>query len=257
MQPHETITAAVTAARKQGRPAMVAFLTAGYPRREDFGPQLTALSEAADVVEIGVPFTDPMADGLTIQRASQAALAAGVTLEWILEEIGRLRPAAPLILMSYLNPLLAFGFARLADRALRAGVAGFIVPDLPLDESGPLVEALEARGLGVVQLVTPVTTEARLGAACRASRGFVYAVTVTGITGGASDADGDLAAYLRRVASHAPVPVCAGFGVRSPEQVAQIAAHADGVIVGSALIEAQERGEDPARFIRWLAGIPG
>ena len=129
--------------------------------------------------------------------------------------------------------------------------------DLPLDESGPLVEALEARGLGVIQLVTPVTTEARLRAACRASRGFVYAVTVTGITGGASDADGNLAAYLQRVASHADVPVCAGFGVRSPEQVEQIAAHADGVIVGSALIEAQERGENPDRFIRWLAGIPG
>jgi len=257
MAPHETIAAAVRAARHQGRPAMVAFMTAGYPGREQFGRQLMALCEAADVVEVGVPFTDPMADGLTIQRASQAALAEGVTLEWILDEIMPLRPAAPLVLMSYLNPLLAFGYARLAERAAEAGVAGFIVPDLPLDESGPLAAALEGNGLGLIQLVTPITTEARLAQACRASRGFVYAVTVAGITGGDADRSDGLEKYLQRVADHADVPVCAGFGVRTPQQVEKIAEHADGVIVGSALIESMEKGEDPAGFIRWLAGDAG
>lgn len=257
MIPHETITAAVREAGRQGRPAMVAFMTAGYPSRQRFGAQLTALCEVADVVEVGVPFTDPMADGLTIQRASQGALAEGVTLEWILDEIATLRPAAPLVLMSYLNPLLAFGYARLAERAAEAGVAGFIVPDLPLDESGPFARTLEDLGLGLIQLVTPVTTDARLAQACRASRGFVYAVTVTGITGGDADRDDGLAKYLQRVADHAVVPVCAGFGVRTPQQVEKIAAHADGVIVGSALIESLEKGEDPAAFIRWLAGDAG
>jgi len=257
MDPHETISAAVRGAGQQGRPAMVAFMTAGYPSRQQFGQQLMALCEAADVVEIGVPFTDPMADGLTIQRASQGALAEGVTLEWILDEIIPLRPAAPLILMSYLNPLLAFGYGRLAERAAEAGVAGFIVPDLPLDESGPVAEALESRGLGLIQLVTPVTTDARMAQACSASRGFVYAVTVTGITGGDADRDDGLEQYLQRVADHAVVPVCAGFGVRTPQQVEKIAEHADGVIVGSALIECMEQGEDPAGFVRWLAGDAG
>ena len=256
MQPHETVAAAIRSACAQQRPAIVAFITAGYPHKEQFARQLRAVSEAADVVEIGVPFTDPMADGLTIQRASQAALAAGVTLEWILDELAMLEAAAPLVLMSYLNPLLAFGLERLAERALDAGVAGFIVPDLPLDESAPLIEALEHKGLGLIQLVTPVTTDERLAAACRASRGFVYAVTVTGITGGDANSQTGLADYLQRVAARAEVPVCAGFGVRSPQQVEQIGAHADGVIVGSALIEAMEQGEDPAAFIRWLGGGP-
>ena len=212
----ERITAAIERAGDDGRTALVAYLTAGYPDMATFTDALRRVASASDVVEVGVPFTDPMADGLTIQRASRAALEAGVSLRWILDQIEAMdpAPAAPVVLMSYLNPLLAMGFERLAERAERAGVAGFIVPDLPLDESADLDAALDERGLALVQLVSPVTTEERLAAAGKACRGFLYAVTVTGITGGDADSGGNLADYLRRVTRHACVPVCAGFGVR-------------------------------------------
>ena len=254
MLPHEKITAAIEGADGT---ALVAYITAGYPDKDRFGEHLLAAADAADVLEIGVPFTDPMADGLTIQRSSQGALAAGVSLTWILDEIGRLprRPGAPLVLMSYLNPLLAFGYERLAQRAAEVGVAGFIVPDLPLDESAELDAALNAEGLALIQLVTPVTRDERLAESCAASRGFLYAVPVTGITGGQADG-GEIAGYLAKVSSLSSVPVCAGFGVRGPEQVAEIGRFVPGVVVGSALVEAMERGEDPAAFIRWLQGAP-
>lgn len=254
MNAHERVTAAIEAAGAEGRTALVAYITAGYPEREGFRDLLGRVAGAADVVEVGVPFTDPMADGLTIQRASRRALENGVTLAWILDEIraaGAL--AAPVVLMSYLNPLLAMGYERLAGRAAEAGVAGFIVPDLPLDESEELARALEGHGLGLVQLVSPVTTQARLEAACAASRGFVYAVTVTGITGGDAGPGEGLDAYLARVTAASPVPVCAGFGVRSPEQVAAIGRRVPGVVVGSALIEAIERGDDPGAWLEALA----
>ena len=235
---------------------MVAFLTAGFPERARFGEHLLEIAAEADVVEISVPFTDPMADGVTIQRASEAALAAGVSLGWILEELGSLapRPAAPLILMSYLNPLLALGLESLAERAAAVGVAGFVVPDLPLEESEPFREALAVRDLGLVQLVTPVTSQRRLRALCEASRGFVYAVTVTGITGGSSGAAPGLQEYLDRVRRVSPLPVCAGFGIRSSDQVEALAPHADGVVVGSALVEAMARGEAPGGCLRQLRG---
>lgn len=251
----ERIRSAIEAAVADGRTALVAYITAGYPDRDRFTRDLARVAGAADVVEVGVPFTDPMADGLTIQRASRAALEAGVTLEWILDEIDSMDPpaGAPVVLMSYLNPLLAMGYERLADRAREAGVAGFIVPDLPLDESEELDRALLGRGLALVQLVSPVTGEQRLEAAGKASRGFLYAVTVTGITGGDAGEGSDLAAYLSRVAKLSRVPVCAGFGVRSPQQVAEIGGLVPGVVVGSALVETLERGEDPVSFLASLA----
>jgi tryptophan synthase alpha chain len=255
MSPHERIGAAIRAARDEGRTALVAFITAGYPEKARFRETLAEVAGAADVVEVGVPFTDPMADGLTIQRASRAAIEQGVTLSWILDEIAAMEPppAAPVVLMSYLNPLLAMGYDRLAERALAVGVAGFIVPDLPLDESAPLDEALAARGLALVHLVSPVTPPSRLEAAGRASRGFLYAVNITGITGGAKAAGAGLKDYLRRVVAVSSVPVCAGFGVRSAEQVADLGTVVPGVIVGSALVEALERGESPASFLATLA----
>ncbi|HQX45919.1 MAG TPA: tryptophan synthase subunit alpha [Steroidobacteraceae bacterium] len=250
--PHERISAAIR--RACGRnPALVAFLTAGFPRRELFRTQLSAVAGVADVVEIGVPFTDPMADGLTIQRSSREALAQGVTLRWILDELAAMQAVnAPLLLMSYLNPLLAFGFAELAVAAEHARVAGFIVPDLPFDEGGELQRALEARGIALVQMATPVTTPERLAKVCGASRGFVYAVTMTGTTGKNVAVPDNVIAYLDRVRAVSPVPVCAGFGIRSREQVARLAGHVDGVVVGSALVEVLERGEDPAAWLRTL-----
>lgn len=249
--PIDRVSDALRRAGAEGRVGLVAFLTAGYPSRPLFGRLLHEVAARADVVELGVPFTDPMADGVTIQRASRAALAAGVTLPWILDTLDRLdpRPAAPLLLMSYLNPLLACGVERLAERAIGSGVCGLIVPDLPFEESAPVRAPLRPRGLGLVQLVTPVTPQERLARLCDASEGFVYAVTVTGITGGRSGETAPIAAYLARVRAASSLPVCAGFGIRDPHQVRQLGAHADGVIVGSALIETIERGEDPLAFL--------
>jgi tryptophan synthase alpha chain len=251
--PTERIVTALRAAAKHGQPALVAFLTAGYPERSKFREHLTAIASAADVVEIGVPFSDPMADGITIQRSSEAALRAGVTLTWILEELQLMSPvAAPLMLMSYMNPLLAFGLERLARRAVGAGICGFIVPDLPLDESEEFRAILAPYNLALVQMVTPVTTSERLARLATASQGFVYAVTMAGTTGKHMASPEDIAGYLERVRAAATVPVCAGFGIRSREQVERLRGQVDGVIVGSALVEVLERGESAQEFLAAL-----
>lgn len=252
-QPHERISAAIRAANKNGEPAIVAYLTAGFPSAAKFREQLTAVAAGADVVEIGVPFTDPMADGVTIQRASESALHQGVSLKWILAELTAMqRPAAPLVLMSYLNPLLQYGYARLAADAARAGVCGFIVPDLPFDEGEEFRAALAASGVALIQMVTPVTKPERMKQVCAASQGFIYAVTMTGTTGRNVSVPADVLDYLARVRAVAGVPVCAGFGIRSREQVLKLRGHVEGVVVGSALVEVLERGEDPTA---WLAGL--
>jgi tryptophan synthase alpha chain len=255
MKLRDTISAAIRAAAQRGEPALVAFMTAGYPRREQFIAHLQAIAASADVVEIGVPFTDPMADGVTIQRSSQAALSQGVSLRWILQELQKL-PAldTPLLLMSYLNPLLALGLANLAESAARARVAGFIVPDLPLDESAGLQRELDAHGIALVQMVTPVTRPERLQQLCASSQGFVYAVTMTGTTGKNVTVPADVTTYLDHVRELSGVPVCAGFGIRSRDQVERLRGHVDGVIVGSALVEVLERGEDPGPWLQALRG---
>jgi len=251
MQPRDQISAAIKAAAARGGPALVGYLTAGFPTRRNFRDNLAAVAAACDVVEVGVPFSDPMADGSTIQRASFVALADGVTLPWILEEIRALPEprSAPVLLMSYLNPLLAFGLERLPRAAREAGVAGFIVPDLPYEESGDLKAALEREGLALVQMVTPVTPAARLEMLCREAQGFVYAVTMTGTTGKSAEVPDQVLEYMDRVKRCSAVPVCAGFGIRSRAQVARFADHVDGVVIGSALVETLERGEDVRAFL--------
>jgi tryptophan synthase alpha chain len=246
MVARDSISAAIKAGTASGRPAIVGFLTAGFPDKARFRKHLSAVAAGVDVVEIGVPFTDPMADGATIQRASHAALVAGVSLSWILSELRALtpKPKTPLLLMSYLNPLLAYGLARLPKDAAGAGVAGFIVPDLPYEESADLRAALGREGLALVQMVTPVTPAERLKMLCAASEGFVYAVTMTGTTGKSVAVPDEVLAYLDRVRAVSPIPVCAGFGIRGREQVARLKGHVDGVVVGSALVEVLERGED-------------
>ena len=253
---HLAIGGAIRAAALRGEPALVAFLTAGFPKRERFREDLARVAAAADVIEIGVPFTDPMADGMTIQRASHAALGQGVTLAWILETLTAMhpKPAAPLLLMSYLNPLLAYGLERLPAAARAAGVAGVIVPDLPFEESAELKEALEGEGIGLVQMVTPVTPPERLAMLCAAAHGFIYAVTMTGTTGKSVAVPDEVLEYLKRVKAVAGIPVCAGFGIRSREQVERLRGHVDGVVVGSALVEVFERGEDPGVFLASLRG---
>jgi tryptophan synthase alpha chain len=253
MKPHEQITEAVRQAATGDGVALIPYITAGYPDKNKFIDTVRAIAEVADVVEIGVPFSDPMADGVTIQRSSHQAIASGVSLRWILAELGKADDiAAPLVLMSYLNPLLAFGYAELVDACLQSGVCGFIVPDLPLEEGADFREALDSSGLASIQLVTPATPPDRMMRLCAASGGFIYAVTVKGITGGATALPEDVPDYLDRVKSIATLPVCAGFGVREAAQVQQLGRHADGVIVGSALVEQLEAGNDPARFLASL-----
>ncbi len=256
MVAHKRIVAAIGAATKAGRTALVPFITAGYPEPGEFIETLKAVAEVGDVVELGIPFSDPMADGMTIQRSSFTALQKGVSLKWIFDQLDAAAGDidAPLVMMSYLNPLLAFGYEKLADRALAAGVCGFIVPDLPFEESADIRAVLEGKGLGLIQLVTPATSETRLKTLCAASLGFVYAVTITGITGGGGGLPTDLAKYLDRVAAISKLPVCAGFGIRTPQEVAAVGQHAAGAIVGSALVEVMERGEDPRAFLQSLIG---
>lgn len=255
MPAHERLTAAIKAANTNNRPALVPFMTAGYPEPGEFINTLKSIAKVGDVVELGIPFSDPMADGMTIQRSSFVALQNGVSLEWIFSELemaGVL--GTPLVMMSYLNPLLAFGYAKLAARARATGVCAFIVPDLPFEECAELRHALENEGLGLIQLVTPATPDDRLQTLCTASRGFVYAVTITGITGGGAGLPDDLAVYLDKVTAAATIPVCAGFGIRDANDVANVGAHASGAIVGSALVEVLEEDGDPKAFLQTLGG---
>ncbi len=256
MQPHETVSEAIRAANAAGRTALVPFITAGYPEPDTFIDTLEAVAEQGDVVEIGIPFSDPMADGMTIQRSSFKAIENGVTLSWIfdtLKKAGR-KSDTPYVMMSYMNPLLAYGYDRLTNDALETGVSAFIVPDLPFEESEELRKALNERGVGLIQLVTPATPPERLEMLSNASQGFVYAVTITGITGGSSGLPADLAGYLDGVRRVSPLPVCAGFGIRAASDVANVGQHANGAIVGSALVEVLERGDDPQAFLAGLGG---
>ena len=253
-QAHEKISKAISDANAAGRTAVVPFLTAGYPDKNRFIETLKAIASVGDVVEVGVPFSDPMADGVTIQRSSHAAIEAGVSLRWILEELCAAGDVgAPLVLMSYLNPLLAYGYEALAADALAAGVCGFIVPDLPLDEAGSFGALMAEQGMGLVQLVTPVTPPARRQRLLAASRGFTYAVTVTGITGGDLGPQDGLFQSLATLRAEATTPVMAGFGIRHPSQVAELAPHVDGVIVGSALLDCIRAGRDPVAFLSSLS----
>lgn len=254
MQPHESITAAIESANTEKRTGLVPFITAGYPELAGFLDALRAIAKVGDVVEIGVPFSDPMADGLTIQRSSYVAIENGVTLNWIFDQLQSVRGEidTPIVFMSYLNPLLAFGFEKLAQRALDTGVCGFIIPDLPFEECAEIRDALEAKGIGLIQLVTPATPADRLEMLARESRGFLYAVTITGITGGDRGLPADLAEYLDKVSKVSPLPVCAGFGIRAAEDVVNVGKHAAGAIVGSALVEVLEKGDDPAEFLNQL-----
>ncbi len=254
MQPHESISAAIESANAENRTGLVPFITAGYPEPAEFLDTLRAVARFGDVVEIGVPFSDPMADGMTIQRSSHVAIEKGVTLTWIFDQLDSVKGElnTPIVFMSYLNPLLAFGFEKLAQRAMQTGVCGFIVPDLPFEECAEIKNALEAQGIGLIQLVTPATPPDRLEMLAKESRGFLYAVTITGITGGDVGLPTNLADYLKQVSKISPLPVCAGFGIRTAKDVVNVGKHAAGAIVGSALVEILENGEDPAAFLKQL-----
>jgi tryptophan synthase alpha chain len=228
--------------KEQGRAALVTFLTAGDPDPETSLAILRAIPAAgADVVELGMPFTDPMADGPAIQMSSQRALKAGQTLKKTLDMVRAFRQgddATPLVLMGYYNPIYIYGVDRFLRDAKSAGVDGLIVVDLPPEEDAELcLPALKA-GVNFIRLATPTTDNKRLPAVLANTSGFVYYVSITGITGTATPDPGKVAAAVARIKRHTSLPVAAGFGVRTAEQAAVIASGADGVVVGSALVNA-------------------
>ncbi len=247
----ELITNSVENPKQKG-PAIVPFITAGYPDKDSFLDLITALAKTADVIEIGVPFSDPMADGVTIQRSSHAAIESGVTLKWILEELKTLNTKTPIVLMSYLNPLYVYGYDQLVQASLEAGVDGFIIPDLPIEEGEEIREVFNEAKLAMIQLVTPATPENRINTIAKHSTGFLYAVTVKGVTGGNEGLSKEVVGYLETVKASSSIPVCAGFGVRSKADVELLAPYVDGIIVGSALVEAIEQKITATDFLNTL-----
>ncbi len=229
--------------RASGERALVVYLMAGDPSlAETERLVIEAERRGADVIELGVPFSDPLADGPVIQRAGLRALAAGASLSRVLEMVATLRARVrvPLVFMTYYNPVLAFGLKAFARTAADAGVDGVIVPDLPHEESDPLRAEAEPAGLDVIHLVAPTSPPARVKAIARLSRGFVYVVSLTGVTGERRELPPDLEAQIRTLRLVTTKPICVGFGVSTPEHVAAVGRVADGVAVGSAIVRTIE-----------------
>jgi tryptophan synthase alpha chain len=244
------LDATFTRLRAAGERALVAYFTAGDPSLEATGRLVReAECQGADVVELGVPFSDPLADGPVIQRAGARALAAGTSLLRVLETVAELRRDinVPLVLMTYYNPILAFGLQAFAGTAAKAGLDGVLVPDLPSEEAEPLRIQTDAVGVDLAQFVAPTTTVARLRRIARQSRGFIYLVSLTGVTGERRELPPELAGQIRALRLVTTKPVCVGFGISTPEQVAMVGDLADGVIVGSAIVrKVEEHADSPA-----------
>ena len=226
--------------RSEGRTGLVVFLTAGYPDLDATFELVPALAQAgADVIELGVPFSDPLADGVTIQASSQHALHQGVSLRDCLGLVGRLResvPQTPLLLMGYYNPVFQYGGPEFAADAQQAGLDGLIMADLPEEESAPLRDELSPREIALVPLFAPTSTDARIAAGCKSASGFVYCVSLTGVTGSRDQLGGDAFTLVNRVRQHTSLPLAVGFGVSSRDHVEAIGREADAAVVGSALI---------------------
>jgi tryptophan synthase alpha chain len=215
----------------------------GDPDAATSGALLAAAAAGGDVLEVGVPFSDPIADGPTIQRAAQRALAGGATLAAVLDLVRDLRRTSerPVVLLSYLNPILQRGVERFCRDAREAGIDGVVVPDLPADEADFLIAPAREADLDTIFLVAPTTSEERIGMAGERSRGFVYCVSLTGVTGARAEVPPELEALVRRVRASTTRPVCVGFGISTPVQAAAVGRLADGVIIGSALGDLVER----------------
>ena len=227
----------------RGGTALVCYAMGGDPDLRATEELLRAIDgEGADVIEIGLPFSDPIADGPTLQAAATRALRGGTTLARLFDSIGRLRLRAPLVAMGYMNPIERMGTAGFVRALQQAGIAGAIVPDLPLEEAGPLRTEMLQAGLDLVPLVAPTTGPERAAAIEREARGFLYYVSVTGVTGARSELPPELAARLRELRALSKVPVAVGFGISRPEQARALRGLADGVVVGSALVAAHHEG---------------
>lgn len=253
----DRITARFAALKREGRAAFVAYVMAGDNDLQTSEAILAGLPGAgADVIELGFPFSDPMAEGVPIQLAAQRSLAAGTTLTHTLEMVRRFRTgdsATPVVLMGYLNPIFVRGYARFAREAADAGVDGLIVVDCPPEEADELADALDEAGVALIRLAAPTTDDARLKVVARRTSGFVYYVSVAGVTG-TKEADAEaVAPAVQRVRAATGLPVAVGFGIKTPERAAAIARVADAAVVGSALVDeiarAQAEGSDPVEAV--------
>jgi tryptophan synthase alpha chain len=247
--------------RERGERALMPYFTAGDPSLAETRRLVAAAERAgADVVELGVPFSDPIADGPVVQRAGSRALAAGASLPRVLELVAGLRADGvklPIALMTYYNPLLAFGLKSFARTAIDAGADAVIVPDLPYEESDPLRAEAEPAGLDLVQFVAPTSPAARVKAIARLARGFIYVVSVTGITGERRTLPPGLDAQIRTLRLVTTKPLCVGFGVSTPEQVGAVGKLADGILVGSAIVRLIERHTGDPSLIDEVAKFIG
>ncbi len=238
------------------KPIFLPYFPVGYPDLPTSVDILEALAEnGADLIEVGLSFSDPLADGPVIQKATQTALERGVTTGQVITVVKELRGRGvkiPLVLMGYYNPLLAYGLEQFVRDARQAGADGFIVPDLPLEESEEFGSLLE--DLPQIRMLAPTTPDGRMAMLTRGARGFIYLVSVTGVTGAREEVPGGLAELVRRVRRHTSVPVCVGFGIGTPEQARAVAALADGVIVGSACVRTIGESQTPVEAARDFAG---
>lgn len=250
--------------RKQGRGALIPFVEAFDPDRATTLALLLGMAaNGADIIEIGMPFTDPMADGPTIQAAGLRGLKAGATLRGVLDLVREFRASdthTPLVLMGYLNPILSYGVPQFCVDAAKAGVDGLIIVDLPPEEADLILDDAKANALDIIRLIAPTTSDARLKQVLEGSSGFVYYVSITGITGTRTASAADLARDIPRLRAATDLPIAVGFGVRTPEQAATVVAHADAAIVASALIDTlcKENKDAVLRDVRALAdGVRG
>ena len=253
--------------RESGETALAPFLTVGFPDIETSEDLARAVLDAgSDMLELGVPFSDPLADGPTIQMTSYRALRNGVSVARCLDTLRRLRAGgvvAPLIFMGYYNPYLRYGIERFLDDAADAGLDGMIVPDVPAEEGAALGAMAAARGIHLIPLLAPTSAEARIADACKAAGGFIYCVSLTGVTGARGAASNSAPALVERVRRHTDLPILVGFGVSRPEHLDAIAEYADGAVVGSALLDAIDKaaagGKTRAarRFIQTLKRTDG
>lgn len=254
------IAAAFAAAKARQSAALMPYYTLGYPDRETSLDVVAAIALESDLLELGVPFSDPLADGPTIQHSTQQALAAGTTSAACLEMVAALRRRGletPALLMGYYNPILAYGEEAYVRDAAAVGADGFIVPDLPIEEAGPLEKLADEAGLALIHFLAPTSDPRRVALVAARARGFIYMVSLTGVTGADAGPDRRLRQFVAEVQQEASVPVAVGFGIQTREQAAQVGSFADGVIAGSALIRAVDGSpDDPAGAAReFVAGL--
>ncbi|OLC44186.1 MAG: tryptophan synthase subunit alpha [Acidobacteria bacterium 13_1_40CM_65_14] len=250
--------------RTEGRPGLVTYTTAGDPDLPRSAEILKALDRAgADVLEVGVPFSDPLADGPVIQRATERALAAGGSLRASLSLVEQVRPhvAAPIVVFSYANPILRMGVDAFAARAAAAGVDGVLALDLPIEEAGDFRATLKAAGLDTIFLLSPTTTDARIRKASELGSGFLYGISRLGVTGARDSVASGAEALVRRIRAHTSMPIALGFGISRPEHVAEVGAYADAAVVGSALVSkiaessvSSDLIDRVVEYVRWLKG---